>query len=438
MTKSAIVIGAGAAGLSGAAVLARAGIQVAILEGRNRIGGRIFTQHLPGLSAPVELGAEFIHGKAPQIFKPMKVVGEEIIESIGGDSCKEEGELCACEFFEKVEALLEKMKDYGSPDRSFSTFLRQLPRERDDENIRWRALEYVSGFNAADAEKISVRSLIKDMERSQQIGGNHTFRLRNGYPALLSWLQTECTRNHVEMRTDHAVTQIKYDSDRAVVSGNHFEENFQIEADVVVVTVPVPLLVPGKTASITFDPELPQTKVDALRSTAFGPVMRVVLVFKEPFWKGMKGKDGRSLSKLRFLFSHDPYFPTWWTQHPVEAPMLVAWSAGPRAEQFRGWTKQRTVEQALSSLAGILSVSRGEFEGMLQHASLHDWQADPFSQGAYSYLCVGAADSASELARPIDNNVFFAGEATDMIGDHGTVHGAIASGERAAREILES
>jgi monoamine oxidase len=435
MTKSVVVIGAGAAGLTCAAELARAGIAVTILEGRNRIGGRIFTQHLPNFSAPIELGAEFIHGKAPQILKPMEKAGQEIIESTGDDWCNEDGRLCACEFFEKVEKLLEKMKDQSSPDRSFSKFLEQMPREKGNEQIRRRAQEYVSGFNAADPDKISVRSLVKDLERAEEICGDHTLRLRGGYPALLSWLQSECTRNNVEIRMEHAVKHVDY-RNRVVISGNHFEEKFQIEADVVVVTVPIPLLSPGSAASITFAPELPASKLDALGGTAFGPVIRVILVFKEPFWKGIKGKDGRSLSKLRFLFSHDPYFPTWWTQEPIDAPMLVAWAAGPRAEKFRGWTKQQITDQALSSLAAILCISQADVEGMFQEAFLHDWQADPFSLGAYSYLCVGAADAPGELARPIGNKVFFAGEATDGTGDHGTVHGAIASGERAAREVL--
>src|SRR3954471_16886465 len=145
MSKSVVIIGAGAAGLSCAADLVRSGIAVTVLEGRDRIGGRIFSQSVNGLPTPIELGAEFIHGEAPQIFKPMKHAGEEIIEGEGDDWCREEGELCACDFFEKVDQLLDKMKQYGSQDRSFSQFLKELPREQGDENIRLRALEYVSG-----------------------------------------------------------------------------------------------------------------------------------------------------------------------------------------------------------------------------------------------------------------------------------------------------
>jgi monoamine oxidase len=435
MSKSVAIVGAGAAGMACAADLARNGLGVTVLEARDRIGGRIFSQPVQGLNSPVELGAEFIHGEAPVIFEPMTRAGEEIVEGAGDDWCKEEGELCACDFFEKVDELLDKMKQHGSPDRSFATFLAQLPREQGDENIRLRALEYVSGFNAADPDKISVGSLIQDLQRSEELGGERILRLRNGYAALISWLEHECTRNHVELRTDHAVNDVSYRSDRVVISGNHFSEKFQLEANAVVVTVPVSLLQPGSTASITFDPELPSSKLEALRGTAMGPVIRVVVVFQQPFWRQMKGSGGRSLAKLRFLFSHDPYFPTWWTQHPIESPVLVAWSSGPRAKQFSGWTKQRIVEQALSSLANILPISRNELAAMFREGFLHDWQADPFSLGAYSYLCVGAADAPAKFARPIGNKLFFAGEATNGMGDHGTVHGAMESGYRAAREI---
>jgi len=435
MSKTVLIVGAGAAGMACAAELARRGLSVTILEARKRVGGRIFTQHVSGLSVPVELGAEFIHGKAPQIFEPMKAARQEIVECDGDDWCREE-QLCACDFFEKVEQLLEKMKEFASPDRSFKAFLEQLPRAAGDEKIRERALEFVSGFNAADPAKISVQSLLKDMERQEEIGGDHAFRLRNGYSALVSWLQEECTRNHAEFRMEHVVKRVDYRSDRVVVSGHQSAEKFELEADAVVVTIPVSLLRPGGESSVVFDPALPSSKLDAIRGTEVGPVMRVTLVFQQPFWKQIKGSDGRSLAKMRFLFSHDRYFPTWWTTQPVESPVLVAWSSGPRAEQFRGWNRDRIVEQALSSLATILPVAKSEMISMLEGAFLHDWQADPFSRGAYTYLCVGAADAPSELARPIGGKVFFAGEATDVNGDHATVHGAIASGQRAAREIL--
>jgi monoamine oxidase len=68
----------------------------------------------------------------------------------------------------------------------------------------------------------------------------------------------------------------------------------------------------------------------------------------------------------------------------------------------------------------------------------HDWQADPFSRGAYSYAAVGGSRAGEELGAPLDATLFFAGEATQSDGQNATVHGAIASARRVAREVLQS
>jgi monoamine oxidase len=96
------------------------------------------------------------------------------------------------------------------------------------------------------------------------------------------------------------------------------------------------------------------------------------------------------------------------------------------------------LERAIESLAKLLEVEQGHLEGLLESSHLHDWQADPFSRGAYSYVLVGGADGPLELAEPLEQTLFFAGEATDTTGHNGTVHGAMASGKRAARDVLAS
>jgi monoamine oxidase len=85
----------------------------------------------------------------------------------------------------------------------------------------------------------------------------------------------------------------------------------------------------------------------------------------------------------------------------------------------------------------LLQASVGSLESDLEAAYCHDWQTDPFSLGAYSYGKVGADGAQEALGRPVENTLFFAGEATDTSGHNGTVHGAIASGYRAAGEILQ-
>ena len=118
--------------------------------------------------------------------------------------------------------------------------------------------------------------------------------------------------------------------------------------------------------------------------------------------------------------------------------MITGWAPFRCAERLSGQNESFVVEHGLQTLNRLLGVSRQELESLLQHAYFHDWQNDPFSRGAYSYAKVGGDGAQEALASPIENTLFFAGEATDISGHNGTVHGAIASGRRAASEIQRS
>lgn len=95
------------------------------------------------------------------------------------------------------------------------------------------------------------------------------------------------------------------------------------------------------------------------------------------------------------------------------------------------------IAQAIASLATIFKVSRSEIEAQLEASYIHNWRDDPFTRGAYAYVPVNGLDDQRILAQPVDNKLFFAGEAAS-VGHIGTVHGAMQSGQRAAREILSN
>jgi monoamine oxidase len=116
----------------------------------------------------------------------------------------------------------------------------------------------------------------------------------------------------------------------------------------------------------------------------------------------------------------------------VRAPVLPAWSAGPKADALRGLSTRDVEVRAIESLRRIMGVEPARVE----QAWTHDWYADPFSRGAYSYVPAGGLWAREVLARPVEHTLYFAGEAIDLLGYGGTVHGAIASGRRAARQIL--
>ena len=157
-----------------------------------------------------------------------------------------------------------------------------------------------------------------------------------------------------------------------------------------------------------------------------GEVTRVTMRFRERFWP----------EDLAFVFSLGDTFPTWWNRYPDHAPLLTGWTAGPGAECLVGLPREAIVSRALESLSRLFSLTREELELMLLSTHTYDWCADAFSRGAYSYVPAGAMDAPAELGRPVEGVLFFAGEATDTSGGNGTVHGAIASGVRAARELL--
>ncbi|PYQ43211.1 MAG: FAD-dependent oxidoreductase, partial [Acidobacteria bacterium] len=146
----------------------------------------------------------------------------------------------------------------------------------------------------------------------------------------------------------------------------------------------------------------------------------------------------KNLSGMSFLFSQSEWFPTWWTTMPEKSPLITAWAPFRSAERLSGQSEQFVTEHALQTLSDLLGPGVHELQGLLERSYLHDWQSDPFSLGAYSYGKVGADGAQQAIAAPLDNTVFFAGEATDTTGHNGTVHAAIASGYRAAKDILQS
>jgi monoamine oxidase len=118
--------------------------------------------------------------------------------------------------------------------------------------------------------------------------------------------------------------------------------------------------------------------------------------------------------------------------------MIVGWTGGPVAEEMASWKDSDVFAAGASTLAKLLGCSRRSLQQAIVDWRTHNWSADPFTRGAYSYATAGEERAPNALAKPIQGTLFFAGEATADPLELGTVHGAIASGERAAKEVLRS
>jgi monoamine oxidase len=430
MPADILIIGAGVAGLSAAIDLANAGLSVEILEARDRIGGRIFTVSDPGLTHSIDLGAEFVHGLAPEIWLPIQRNNLNVREVDGDLWCSIDEQVQRCNFFSQAGKILEEMNDKG-PDESFLDFLaRCFPGDDHADAKRW-ATGYVSGFNAADPNLVSVHWLVHGREAEEQIEGDRAFRISGGYHQLVAIFTKELDRLKVPIQLNTVVTAIKWRSGSVELSTQHGKH---FTAPGVLITVPLGVL---QSDSPQFDPQLPAEKRTALSGLVMGKVVRVVLCFREPFWRDIRGTShSKSLANLSFLFSRDDFFPTWWTLMPERVPIIVGWSPARSAESLAGLPRDAIIDRALASLSNLLHVRKERAKAQLTAAYFHDWDSDPFSRGAYSYVKVGGEGAQKALGSPVEQTLFFAGEATDISGHNGTVHGAIASGHRAAQEIL--
>ncbi|MHB1225213.1 MAG: flavin monoamine oxidase family protein, partial [Gemmatimonadaceae bacterium] len=179
----------------------------------------------------------------------------------------------------------------------------------------------------------------------------------------------------------------------------------------------------------------------ALERLYMGQARRVVMHFGERLWEsGELRAPGvtDSLATMGFLQCPDDRIAVWWTATPLRASVITGWLGGPRAAGLTGAPEGRVVGMALESLAGALRLPRKRLENALVRAHTYDWGADRWARGAYSYAGLDGTEARRELARPVDDTLFWAGEATHWEGSAGTVHGALASGARAASELLRS
>ncbi|HLW53851.1 MAG TPA: NAD(P)/FAD-dependent oxidoreductase [Candidatus Angelobacter sp.] len=413
-----IVIGGGIAGLEATRLLTQAGVRVTLVEARDRLGGRIWTQYVSG--HPIELGAEFIHGRPEEILSTAARARLQVAPVKGKLAAKNNGRWQSSgSLMEEVNHLFENMPA-DEPDQTFAQY---IGRAGTSAEAKEHALNFVQGFHAADPERVSVHWLIETTKAEEKIDGESSFRLAHGYDGLLHAIESQTNRASVEPHLQSPVVAIQW-KPGAVTAKTASAEYRGSRA---IVTVPLALL---KARAVAFDPPITE-KDGPLRFLEMGPVVRVSLMFREKFWESR-----RELRGFSFLFTDDPDFPTWWSLHPLPAPLLTGWTGGKRAAVLASHTEAQLIDCAVASLSRILDVPPKGLQSLMHSAHTHNWEADPFARGAYSYAIAGGAHAFRQLAEPIANTLFFAGEATDFQGFNGTVHGAMASGRRAAQEII--
>lgn len=422
---SIIIIGAGAAGLMAARLLSAAGHRVTILEARSSAGGRIFTISpggTHGFSTIAECGAEFIHGNLPislhlarEAGILLQPVAAEMVRMWQGKEPDKNDRRRQSEDWGKLMERMAMLEE----DRPLAGFLAEsFPGDRYQE-LRRSVAGMAEGYDLADLQRVSTHSLYREWsDESDQ----EEYRPEGGYGRMIAYLTGICQKQGCELHFSTIVTAVRWRRGGVEVTSTRGQVFAAVR---LVTTVSLGVL---KAGSIRWSPELPRQQ-EAISRLGFGTVIKVLLEFKQPFWSHRK-KSGRTL-----FMTSDERAPTWWTQSQDDCPLLTGWIAGEAMRQFKKANPEERLQICLVSLGHLFSLDPGMLRNSLVHSTVLDWEEAPGIRGGYSFETVGGAAERAALAGPVEDTLYFAGEALYDGSAPGTVEAAFHSGNAVAERI---
>lgn len=418
------VIGAGAAGISAGRTLAETIHEVVLWEARDRVGGRAHTD-TTFASHPIELGAEFIHGERVATWDWVRAFDApttgaahsyEMWFHLHGRLLDRDAALSdfGADPLTAIERLTRRWIDAGRPEATLDQVLELWPEISNvpltDE--RRRLIEnHMSELAASDPRDLSTDRIRRPMPVPPETLRH--FRLLDGYRALMTR-----AADGLQIRLGTPVTRIRWDGASAEVHAGANVERF----DRVIVTLPLGVLCRG---TVAFDPPLPAAKQRAIDGLNLGHISKVLLKLDRVYWP----------PDLTFLWT-PLSTQLWWRPgqgQPKEEPVLTAYFGGADAARLDEASEAEAVEEATRQLGDILGRS---LTGRLVAGRFIAWRREPHTWMGYSSLPLGGRGMREALAEPA-GALAFAGEATSL-ATPATVHGAIESGRRAAKEVLAS
>ena len=418
--ENIIIVGAGAAGLMAARELLKEGYIVTVLEADNRLGGRIHTIRNSSFNFPVEKGVEFIHGDLPltiQLLKEASIkytpVKGEMIRIVNGEWKKQD------EFAVGWDELIRQMNQVRE-DETVNEFLNKNFADKKYDELRNSVLRFAQGFDLADPAEASILSLREEwMEEGEQ------YRVPGGYDQLVDYLEKQCRQLGGFIYVSSIVKKIAWQKNDVTVVTKDEKKYYGHK---VIVTASLGML-QNDSPVISFYPAISNYFVTS-KKIGFGSVVKVLLEFKEAFWEEKKKKIG-------FLFT-DEIIPTWWTQYPASYPLLTGWAGGPQSWTLEKKTDEEILQLALRSLSNIFGISADELKRSLTASLVANWRSDRYSLGAYSFNTIGSRQAQKFFETPIEDTIFFAGEAFYDGSSPGTVEAALVSAKNVVEKIINN
>jgi len=411
-----IIVGGGITGLTAASQLLKQGHTVTVLEASDRLGGRIHTVHDSSFTRPVEKGMEFIHGNLPLTIQLLKDAGIEY-QAVKGNMIRiVDGDWKARDDFTVGwKELMERMNEVRK-DRTVSEFLEENFSDTKYEELRKSVIRFAQGFDLADPSKASVLALREEWMGEE----DEQFRIPGGCDQMINYLEKQCLKFGVTIHTSAIVSAIQWQKNDVTVTTTDKKTH---NGNKIIITVSLGMLL---THTISFQPSI-DDYLKAGGKIGYGTVVKVLLQFKERFWEQRK-------KNLGFLLTEE-VIPTWWTQLPSSYPLLTGWAGGPQAWPLENNDDETILELALQSLSNVFKKPVGELKQLLTASLVANWSKESFAKGGYSYSMIESTKAQKLFATPIDETIFFAGEAFYDGPSPGTVEAALVSSKNVVERI---
>lgn len=433
-----VIIGAGAAGLYAADILHSKGVKVLVLEASNQLGGRVRSlrnqkEILVQTAAdfPVELGAEVAYGTDSafgQIIKnysltkielPTAATENFILDSMAKPAVDWSGDAD----FNAVKNFVAGLPTYAGGDVSM--------KQAAGVSTRADALlnSLTGNYYGSSSDQVGAKGVAEALGLIEH--DNIAYIIKTN--PLQDILVSRFSQIVPKVKINTVVKSINYGGTKIIITD---KDGVQIEADKVIVTTSLGVL---KNNGVVFSPGLPSNKISAMNKIGMDSSIRVVIDFKKNFWGEAAGfiwGGTEGPSYLNIGVGRSEFYRT-----------LSITINGPKAQQLSAMG-ENMIDAILAELDAIYNGQATLFIRKVINSNgtegprvwfLVDWGKDDFFKGGFSYLKPGASvDDRATLAAPLNDKIFFAGEATDVKGDAGTINGALNSAERAVEELVTS